>query len=325
MIQEWRPRAPLAELRRRAAVLVVVRDFFMRRGVLEVETPLLSRHTVTDPFIGSLSVAEIVSLPKQTTYLQSSPEYAMKRLLSAGSGPIYQICKAFRDDDSSARHNPEFTLLEWYRPEFSLMELMDEVAALLQAVFAQQGQTLLLEFKTYQQVFEKSLGINPHVATRSELLALAKPWLPSESDSLDKKDLLELLFSFAVEPGFKRIPALFVTDYPCSMSALAALKTDEKTGQQVANRFELYLHGIELANGYHELRDAEAHVQRFTKDQQRRAELGLPAVAMDQRLVGAVAEGLPPCSGVALGLDRLLMDLSGASIQEVLTFPIDRA
>ena len=136
--------------------------------------------------------------------------------------------------------------------------------------------------------------------------------------------MLELLFSFAVEPSFKCIPALFVTDYPSSMSALAALKTDKKTGQQTANRFELYLHGVELANGYHELTDAEAHVQRFTKDQQRRAELGLPAVAMDQRLVRAVAEGLPPCSGVALGLDRLLMDLSGASIQEVLTFPIDR-
>lgn len=325
---QWQPNAKLVVIKRRAQLLAAIRQFFAERNVLEVETPLLCAHSVTDPYIASIAVFNAIN-PHQHPhyYLQTSPEYAMKRVLAAygselGDG-IYQLSKAFRQDSCSARHNPEFTLLEWYRPGFTLHDLIDEVAQLLTAVYAQSGQTLDIHRVSYQGLFESVLGLNPHTASVAELLLCAKPWLPQQYDELDKKDVLELLFSFAIEPTLLVYPVLFVTDYPECMAALAQLQHD--SDYVTASRFELYLNGMEVANGYHELTDVATHVRRFTADQARRCALGLPAIDIDQRFVAAMAAGLPACSGVALGVDRLLMALSGNTIQEVLIFSFDHA
>lgn len=325
----WQTNAACVDIQRRARLLGTIRQFFAQRGVLEVETPLLCARSVTDPHIAAIAVPLSLASQPQSYYLQTSPEYAMKRLLASAEGEfdrgIYQLCKAFRHDACSNRHNPEFTLLEWYRPGFTLLDLIDEVAQLVVCIYAHFGQTLEIRSQTYQSLFEQTLGLNPHTATREQLLEVAKPWLPQEFQSLDPKDLLELLFSFAIEPGLRERPALFVTDYPACMAALSTLQHDGVNAYATANRFELYLNGIELANGYHELTDVSAHVQRFSADQQRRATLGLPDVAMDERFLAALEKGLPACSGVALGVDRLLMALSNKPLREVLTFAFDRA
>ena len=325
----WQPSASLDEIKRRADVLAEVRRYFSDRQVLEVETPLLSSYTVTDPFVTPIEVPSAsVSEGPTTHYLQTSPEYAMKRLLAAyGSelSGIYQICKAFRGDDCSSRHNPEFTMLEWYRLGFSLQDLMDDVEGLLRSVYSQQGQSLQIHRRSYQSLFEEFFGVNPHCAELAELRVLASPWLPEDSSELDKKDLLELLFGFGIEPELAGYQALFVSDYPQSMSALAQLKEDENQGLQTASRFELYLGGVEVANGYHELRDPQVHLSRFSADQQRRQALGLTAYHIDLRFMSAVNSGLPDSSGVALGFDRLLMALSGQAISGVISFPADLA
>jgi lysyl-tRNA synthetase class 2 len=321
----WQPSASLDEIKRRADVLAEVRRYFSDRQVLEVETPLLSSYTVTDPFVTSIEVP--YASPGEglsTHYLQTSPEYAMKRLLAAyGSelSGIYQICKAFRGDDCSSRHNPEFTMLEWYRLGFSLQDLMDEVEGLLRSVYSQQGQSLRIHRRSYQSLFEEFFGINPHRAELVELRALATPWLPEDNSALAKKDLLELLFGFGIEPKLAGYQALFVSNYPKSMSALAQLREDKSQCLQTASRFELYLGGVEVANGYHELRDPQMHLSRFSADQRRRDALSLPAYQIDQRFMSAVSSGLPDSSGVALGLDRLLMAISGQAISGVISFP----
>lgn len=326
---QWQASASLTEIKRRAKVLATIRQFFGQRGVLEVETPLLCAHSVTDPHIAAIAVPLSLAVHRQPYYLQTSPEYAMKRLLASVEteldGGIYQLCKAFRHDACSPRHNPEFTLLEWYRPGFTLLDLIDEVAQLLVCVYAQFGHTLEVRTQTFQSLFELTLGLNPHVASRDQLLELAEPWLPTEHQNLDKKDLLDLLFSFAIEPGLREVPALFVTDYPACMAALATLQHDDVNSYAKANRFELYLNGIELANGYHELTDVAAHQQRFSADQQRRVDLALPDMAIDTRFLAALEKGLPACSGVALGVDRLLMALSNKPLGDVLTFAFERA
>ena len=329
LTDRWQPSTKLDEIVRRAEVLAEIRRYFSDRNVLEVETPLLSSRTVTDPFVAPIEVPEASKgSDGSTRYLQTSPEYAMKRLLAAYGSElpgIYQICKAFRADDCSAHHNPEFTMLEWYRPGFSLQELMDDVESLLRNVYSQQGQLLQVHRRSYQSLFEEFFGVNPHCAELLELRSLASQWLPENSAELDKKDLLELLFGFGIEPKLAEYQALFVSDFPESMSALAQLKKDEKQGFQIASRFELYLGGMEVANAYHELREPRQHLSRFTADQQRRKALGLPVYQVDERFMSAVSRGLPDSSGVALGVDRLLMALSGQSISGVISFPADLA
>ena len=324
----WQPSTGLDEIRRRAEVLAEVRSFFSGREVLEVETPLLSAFTVTDPFVAPIEVPYAPSGSHSSYYLQTSPEYAMKRMLAAYGSElkgIYQVCRAFRDDACSARHNPEFTMLEWYRMGFSLQNLIDEVGDLLRAVYSRQGQKLEIRQQSYLSLFEDFFGINPHTVALKELQALAKPWLPESSEDLDKKDLLELIFSFCIEPKLSDYPAIFVTDYPECMSALAQLATDKNQGLTTASRFELYVNGFELANGYHELRDPAVHKIRFLADQQRRKVLGLPVYEIDMRFMSAVESGLPDCCGVALGVDRLLMALSGQPIAGVINFPFTSA
>jgi len=320
----WRPSASLDLLRERAGLLARMRDFFREAGVLEVETPVCSRFGTTDPSLQSLmSLYTGPGAPGgQRLYLQTSPEFPMKRLLAAGSGPIYQICKVFRDGELGRRHNPEFTLLEWYRPGYDHHRLMDEVAALVNRV---GERSLPLEKLSYREAFQRFLQLDPHTATLPELkaAALAGEVPGAETLQLDRDGWLDLLLTQRVEPDLGRDRMTFLYDYPASQAALARLRPGNPP---VAERFELYLGGIEIANGFHELGDVSEQKGRFASDNRRRREQGLPGVAMDERLLEALAEGLPGCAGVALGIDRLLMYLQGcAEIRRVLAFDFSRA
>lgn len=320
----WRPGALIEMLRRRAGLLSQIRDFFHQREVMEVETPVCSRCATTDPAIESLQTTftgpqAAAGLP---LYLHTSPEFAMKRLLAAGSGPIYQICKVFRDGEAGARHNPEFTLLEWYRPGFDHHRLMDEVEALLLHLVPESTPARRL---SYQALFQQYLDIDPHRATPEELRHCAEGQGLADAGrlQLETRDAwLDLLLSHYIEPRLGD-GACFVYDYPASQAALARIRPGSPS---LAERFELYLDGVELANGFHELTDAAQQRARFEQECEVRKQSGLPAVPMDHRLLQALEQGLPSSAGVALGIDRLLMQLSGAShIGEVLAFSLDRA
>ena len=301
-----------------------IRDFFRRAGVLEVETPVCSAHGSTDPALESLvSRYTGPGAPEgRALYLHTSPEFAMKRLLAAGSGPIYQICRVFRDGERGRRHNPEFTLLEWYRPGFDTHRLMDEVAALVGAVTETDRP---VERHSYREVFERALGIDPHRAGADELRfcaahrGIAGPLEPL----LDASGWRDLLLTHCVEPELGREGLSFVYDYPADQASLARIREGDPP---LAERFELYLGGVEIANGFHELADAGEQGDRFAREQDRRRRQGKVEVPMDRHLLAALEAGLPDCSGVALGIDRLLMWMLDADhIDEVLAFPLERA
>ncbi len=295
----WRPSADRHRLAARAALFAQIRAFFADRQVLEVDTPLLCSAGVTDPAIEPLMVERGVSLD-QPRFLQSSPEYAMKRLLAAGSGPIYQLGKAFRDGEAGRRHNPEFTLLEWYRPGFDYHQLMAEVAELV-------GECLsLTDWRacSYQALFQTQLGIDPLTATLDVLRFEAQSRLDPAFDS-DNRDLwLDLLMSHLIEPTLEGL--CFVYDYPASQAALSQVHGS------VARRFEMYVDGMELANGYQELTDGDVLRERFEADNRLRVQRGQTERPLDERMLAAHAAGLPACSGVALGVDRLLAVQQGA-------------
>lgn len=315
----WRPSADIETLRRRAALLARLRAFFAERGVLEVETPALSSATVTDLHLHSLEAKVEYAGESRLFYLQTSPEFAMKRLLAAGSGPIFQLCRSFRDGESGRLHNPEFTMLEWYRPLFDHHQLMDEMADLLELLLGGPQA----ERKTYGDAFAAVYGIDPHGAGAEELAALAaargiEAVGYGEESSAD--DWLQLLFNLGVEPGLGRGRPTFIYDYPASQAALARVAAGR------ARRFEVYAEGIELANGFHELSDAAEQRRRFEADceERRRRALALPPI--DENLLAALESGLPDCAGVALGIDRLVMlALGKKSLAEVIAFPADRA
>lgn len=295
-----------------------VRQFFAQRCVLEVETPLLSASTVTDPSVNPFFVeAEPFA---ERRYLQTSPEYAMKRLLAAHQEPIFQIGKAFRAGEAGSRHNPEFTMLEWYRPGFDHHELMNEVEALLTVCCGE----LQISRYSYRELFIQQLEIDPMAATVEQLQALTRQHIDVGDMRGDKDLWLDVLMSHVLEPRFKEMPLVFVYDYPASQAALSSIvKVD---GNKVGQRFEAYLFGMELANGYCELRDAKEQRQRFEQDNVLRAERGLPEQPIDARLLQALEHGLPFCSGVALGVDRLLLAASGeADMRSVLAFEWERA
>jgi len=315
---DWRPTASLDALQVRAEMLASLRAFFADRGVLEVETPLLSAATVTDLHLQSLSL-RVGGDEGQTMYLQTSPEFAMKRLLAHGSGPIYQICKAFRGAETGRRHNPEFTLLEWYRPGWDHHRLMDEIDELLGAVLeSPTGERL-----TYAQAFERFAAVYPHGASRAELERRVRDLGVQGVADLDRDDLLNLLLTHVVETNLGRGRPTFVHDFPASQAALARIRSGDPP---LAERFEVFVEGVELANGYHELTDAAEQRRRFEADLAERRRRGLPDVPIDHRLLAALEAGLPECAGVALGVDRLVMLKVGATdISEVLAFPIDRA
>lgn len=321
----WRPVATPAALRARAGLLQGIRAFFLQAGVLEVETPVCSFHAATDPAIHSL--VTVFSGPGHargaTLYLHTSPEFPMKRLLAAGSGPIYQICRVFRDGERGRLHNPEFSLLEWYRPGHDARRLMDEVAAL---VCHLAGREVARQSLTYGQLFQTYLGLDPHQATPAQLRARARADGLEEAARLELPDRdawLDLLLSHCIEPRLPPQVMTFVYEYPASQASLARIRPGPPA---VAERYELYLGGMELANGFHELADAGEQRARFLGDLAKRRALGLADVPLDEYLLAALEAGLPDCAGVALGLDRLLMWLTGAThIDQVLAFPFARA
>ena len=314
-MSDWQPTAALSALQARAALLASVREFFNQRGVLEVDTPLLAAAPVTDPAIEAFSVRQA------ELYLQTSPEYAMKRLLAAGSGPIYQICKAFRQGDSGRRHNPEFTMLEWYRPGFSLEDLMAEVAELLCRV---AGQRPVRRYR-FAELFQREFNLDLFAASGDALCTLAQQRHGIPATSLNRDEAINLLFSHDIEPGLGRGEYSVVHDFPASQAALAKRGRDA-SGHEVALRFEAFVDGMELANGYDELLDAEELKARFESDLGTRRERNQVCPPMDDKLLDAMRHGLPACAGVALGFDRLLMLRLGASdLEEVLAFPVARA
>lgn len=312
----WRPTASVQVLERRAALLAQLRAFFAARGVLEVEVPVLGRTGVTDLHIDNLAVAGT-----PTRFLQSSPEYFLKRLLATQPRAVYYLGKAFRAGERGRWHHPEFTLLEWYRPDWDEDRLTEEVAELLVSAGV-RGQHQRLD---YSDCFAAVLGLDAHAATDDELRARAaeaagQPW--AEWREQPRDICLDLLFSLAVQP---ELPAgvVFLTRYPACQAALARIDADPQ-GRPVARRFEVFVDGVELGNGYWELTDAGEQERRFARDIERRRALGMPVREPDSRLLAALQSGLPPCAGVALGVDRLLMVLLGlAHIREALAFAED--
>ena len=315
----WRPGASQEAIAERAALLGKIRQFFLRRGVLEVDTPLLCSAGITDPSIEPLTVEQGTSLCAPR-YLQTSPEYAMKRLLAAGSGCIYQIAKAFRDGEVGSRHNPEFTLLEWYRIGYDHHQLMDEVAEL---VCFCVGERAWQKF-SYRELFLRFLKLDPFTVATETLRETARAHVDLNFDS-DERDLwLDLLMSHVIEPQLLGLGLCFVYDYPASQAALSRVL--EHDGVNVGQRFELYLDGMELGNGYCELTNPDEQARRFLADNEKRQRLGLAQKPVDTKLLEAMEHGLPQCSGVAVGVDRLLMCLRGSTdIRDVLAFDWERS
>jgi len=323
----WQPKTTLQVLQLRAALLAQIRGFFAAHHVLEVETPILSSAANTDPQVENFTTtfAGPDAAQGRQLYLHTSPEFPMKRLLAAGSGPVYQICKVFRQGEAGRYHNPEFTMLEWYRPGFSHHQLMDEVEQLTRLLLAQLdlGKS---EYLSYQQAFEQYAGLDPHQANCEQLISCAEQHGLKGVTGLakqDRDDWLNLLMSHVIQPRLGQQRLTFIFDYPASQAALARICP---TNPLVAERFELFLQGVELANGFRELTDAAEQQRRFLEELQQRAHNGQTATPMDENLLAALNYGLPDCAGVAVGVDRLLMLSSGASeISEVLSFPIGRA
>jgi lysyl-tRNA synthetase class 2 len=309
----WAPSASHAALIKRAEILASIRHFFYERHVLEVETPLLGMAGVTDVHIESFITHDQTKHPY---YLQTSPEYAMKRLLAAGYGDMYQICKAFRQEEQGRFHQPEFSLLEWYRVGFNHLQLMDEVDALLQTLLGCKAAGKI----TYTDLFESHLAINPHKATLNDLKKIAQQHnlLSALGEQHDNKDdWLQLLLSHLIEAKLGHTEPCMIYDYPASQAALAKINLQT----QRAERFEVYVNGIELANGFHELQDAKEQQQRFLADLQQRQSLQRPTPRIDQQLLQALEHGLPACAGVALGIDRLIqIALEKKDIQHVISF-----
>ena len=321
---DWRPAATLERLALRARLLTTAREFLNQRGLLEVETPLAVNAAVTDVHLASAEVRFGHELAPR--FLHTSPEYAMKRLLAAGSGDIWQICKVFRADERSALHNPEFTMLEWYRLGFDMAALIGEVTELVQALLRVGGAAARAAQRlTYREAFLEHVGVDPLEADREALeIAAAPAALPDATlRSLSRDELLDLLMAVCIGPRLGRGALTFITHYPASQAALARL---DAADPRVAHRFELYADGVELANGFHELADSAEQRRRFEADQRERQRRGIAAPALDERLLAALAQGLPDCAGVALGFDRVAMLAAGAArIDEVLSFTYDQA
>lgn len=318
-MDEWRPTASINTLRERARLIAELRVFFAERGVWEVETPTLGHGGSTDPYLDSLSLDALTPAGRERLWLQTSPEFHMKRLLAAGSGPIYQLARSFRDGEVGRRHNIEFTMLEWYRPSFTLAELIAECQAVVRHLLPSDPGPLRQH--RYRQLFRDHLAVDPFTTPLGELRRLA-----SEHGRLDMHDsprdsCLDLLMSLAIEPTLGREGIDVVLDYPASQAALARKHRDPEDGEWVAARFELYLAGLELANGYDELVDAEEQAARFATDNRERRTFGKPEVSVDEHLLAALRAGMPAGCGVALGLDRLIqLALGKTSVAEVMAF-----
>ncbi len=323
MSESWRPAASRTALLRRARVLRDIRAFFDQRGVLEVETPLLSRSCATDPHLTSFATR----YQQQELFLNTSPEFCMKRLVAAHGEAVFQICKAFRADELGPVHNPEFTMLEWYRPGLDMFALMDEVAELVQMLASAHAiEHGHIQRISYADAFREAAGLEPHSASADECRRCAVRHGVEQPVGLEDAvdEWLDWLLTQLVMPSFQTGGFTFLYDYPQSQAALAKLRRD-RDGNTVAARFELFYGALELANGFDELRDAAEQRERFDRDNRLRNFNGLPSSSMDEYLLQALTHGLPACSGVALGLDRLLMVLDRADrIEQVLAFPFSR-
>jgi len=326
---DWKPSTPLATLRLRAAILTLVRRFFEERGVLEVDTPMLSHAATTDPNIESLRTRYTGPLASAgaTLFLHTSPEFAMKRLLAAGCGSIFQICHVFRDGECGRLHNPEFTMLEFYRVGFDDHALLHETLELLTVILAPYRMLAAAEMISYAEAFARHAGIaDIHGADMEDLRAAAAwhgidPAMVSRAETVDV--LRDLILTHVLEGrlGENHLTALF--DYPASQAALARIRPGTPA---VAERFEIYLDGIELANGFHELADATEQRRRFEHDQEIRRARNRAEPVVDERLLAALGAGLPDCAGVAVGLDRVIMLATGErELARVLAFPFVRA
>lgn len=313
----WQPSATLDNLRLRAEIIQQIRAFFYQRNYLEVETPIMARHGVTDAYLANMKAI----FRHQTYCLQTSPEYHMKRLLAAGSGAIFQIARVFRDDELGRWHNPEFTLLEWYQPGFDHHDLMNEVDALLQEILGCAKARRV----TYRQVFLDTCQLDPFEASIEQLRHCLQRYELDYVIPVDEQDVdqyLFLLMSHIIEPSLAtESNPVAVYGFPASQAALAQINEHKE-----ADRFEFYFRGVELANGFHELIDAKAQEQRFEEDLQLRQKLQIELPSMDPFLLAALEHGIAPCSGVALGVDRLLaLAMQQDSIASVMAFDFSRA
>lgn len=309
---DWRPSASLPVIQQRAMMYHTIRRFFFERDVLELDVPVLSQYATVDPFIDSLC-SKVMG---QQHYLQTSPEFFLKRFLSAYTQDVYYLGKAFRQDESGARHRPEFTMLEWYRVGMNEQELMDEVCALIMQLCPDTDECRI----SYGELFQRYLSLDPHTASVAELKACAVSRIDMQFSADDKNPWLDLLFTHCIEPQLPQ-GLVGIYDYPASQAALATVAVDAN-GQSVAKRFEVYFNGMELANGYWELTDAKEQERRFQADQSYREQHHLPALPYDELLVAALHEGqFPACAGVALGVDRLLMCcVNTPNISDVVSF-----
>ncbi len=323
----WQPTLSWKNAKKRAQILQQIRRFFNERNVVEVETPALSQGTVTDVHLDAFSsrynfLSDSDAAQSVALYLQTSPEFHMKRLLASGYGCIFQIAKAFRHEEAGRYHNPEFTLLEWYRVGFDHFDLMKEVAELLKSIL---GCTEPLQI-SYQQLFIEHVGVDPLLATREQLLMLItennklSDWLVLEQDV---DILLQFVFSEIIEKKIGIEKPYFVYNFPKSQASLAKICPDD---HRVAQRFECYYKGVELVNGFNELTDADDQLQRFHEDNNKRKQINLAEKPVDHNFISALSFGLPQCSGVALGIDRLIiLALNVDHIEHVLSFPVKKA
>ena len=325
----YAPTMTLAMAQQRAQLMITVRQFFATHQVLEVQTPLLSQAGNTDTFLQSVAAQVTYQDKPCTYYLHTSPEFAMKRLLASWQVPIYQICSVFRDNEIGVRHNIEFTMLEWYQPNYSLDDMAAELGELLAALY---GHSVVMSHYRYVDAFMDFVGIHPLTASLDALQAVAEDKgltgfdFNSDLDNTEdgetevRQSWLDLLFSHAVEPNLGHDLPTLIIEYPPATAALAKTAVD-KEGNTVAKRFELYINGIEIANAYDELADGQALRERFEQDNQLRKRHNLPQMPIDEHLLAA-SDALIPCSGIAVGIDRLLMVITGAnSLEDVISFP----
>jgi lysyl-tRNA synthetase class 2 len=323
----WRPTATIDALRLRARLYAAVRAFFAERNVLEVETPMMSVAGNTDPNIASFALrfSGRTDGAPATRWLRTSPEFPLKRLLAAGVGDCYELGRVFRDGEAGGRHNPEFTMLEWYRVGWDHLRLVEETVALVQAALALVGRTARVEHTTFADLFRTRAGVDPFADDIAALRA-ALGDVQVDPGGLTRDDWLDLVMTHRIQPAFARDAITVVTDWPASQCALARIRRGEGGAPDVAERFELYLGALELANGYHELTDADEQRTRFERDHAVRAARGDVQPPLDARLLAALAAGMPDCAGVALGVERLLMAMQGTDrIADVLGFDFANA
>ncbi|BGI51215.1 MAG: elongation factor P--(R)-beta-lysine ligase [Arsenophonus endosymbiont of Ceratovacuna japonica] len=320
----WQPNASINNLLKRSNIITKIRHFFINRGVIEVETPILSKFTVTDIHISPFKTKFISPRINNSTklYMITSPEYHMKRLLAAGSGPIYQIIKTFRNEEEGRYHNPEFTMLEWYRPNYNMHQLINEVDDLLQKILDCQPTERI----SYQQAFQHYLNIDPLSLESEEKkirnIAIRLGLNNAETEE-DKDILLQFLFTMKIEPNLGKDKPIAIYHFPTSQASLAEINKEDN---RVAERFSIYFHGIELADGFYELKDSQEQKKRFKYDNQKRRKMGLPEYHIDKYLIAALDKIITDCSGIALGLDRLIMlALNVEKIKDVISFTISRA